>query len=286
MAALQWVGNSNFQSGTLGSSYTAGGGTLSLTAGHGARFPASGDFWVRVQTSESSGGDAEIFKATSRSTDTLTVTGAQDGTSAQNHGSGSIVVWAMSAGALTQFKTDCTSGGSAGIILLEEQVASGSASLDFTSTISATYDTYQFEFVTLLPATDGATINMQVSTDGGGTWVTSGSYSYWDWRFDSSTAAAGGATGATAIVLAETNGVGNAAAFGLVGMIQLYNPSSASLHKSISGNIAFRNAAGTRISHIVAGAYEATTAVNAVRFLASSGNLASGTIRSYGLAKP
>ena len=103
MASLQYSENSNFQVGTLTSAYTSGGGTLSLTSGHGARFPSSGDYWVRV--------DDEIFKVTARSGDTLTVTGAQGSTSASNHSSGSTVRWVLTGGALDQMRADLVQTG-------------------------------------------------------------------------------------------------------------------------------------------------------------------------------
>ena len=103
MASLKYEANSTFQTGTLGSSYTSGGVSLSLTSGHGARFPSSGDFWVRVED--------EIFKVTARSTDTLTVVGAQDGTSASNHSGGVDVTWVLSVSALTQLRSDLLSSG-------------------------------------------------------------------------------------------------------------------------------------------------------------------------------
>lgn len=103
MATLKYEGNATFQIGTLGSAYTSGGGTLALSSGHGDRFPSSGDFWVRV--------DDEVFKCTSRTGDTLTVTGAQDGTSASNHSSGSVVRWVLSKGALDQFRGDLVKTG-------------------------------------------------------------------------------------------------------------------------------------------------------------------------------
>jgi len=103
MATLKYEANSTFQTGTLGSSYTSGGVSLALTSGHGARFPSTGDFWVRVED--------EIFKVTARSTDTLTVTGAQDGTSAANHSSGVNVTWVLSVAALTQLRSDLLTSG-------------------------------------------------------------------------------------------------------------------------------------------------------------------------------
>ena len=103
MASLKYSANANFQIGTLASSYTSGGVSLVLTAGHGARFPSSGDFWVRVED--------EVFKCTSRSTDTLTVVGAQDGTSASNHASSSEVRWVLGVAGLDQMRTDISGAG-------------------------------------------------------------------------------------------------------------------------------------------------------------------------------
>lgn len=170
-------------------------------------------------------------------------------------------------------------------VLLQSQTASASATLDFASCISTSYNTYQFVLENVLPATDGATISVRFSTDGGSSYDSGTNYSYWDTRYDSSATAQGGATGATSIVLAETTGIGNASAFGLVGDFLLHNPLNASQHKPLNGKITFRSAAGTRTAHNFNGVYESNTAANAVRFLASSGNITSGTIRCYGLAK-
>lgn len=96
--ALQYIGGPNFQAGTLASGYTAGGASLVLTSGHGARFPSSGDFWVRV--------DDEVLQVTARSTDTLTVTGAQDGTIAANHSASADVYWVLGVEGLDQLRAD------------------------------------------------------------------------------------------------------------------------------------------------------------------------------------
>lgn len=68
---------------TLGSSLTNIATTINLTAGHGARFGtiASPDF-MYVTLIKASSGETEHVKITNRSTDTLTVTRAQDGSSA------------------------------------------------------------------------------------------------------------------------------------------------------------------------------------------------------------
>jgi hypothetical protein len=100
MATLQYKADANFQSATLGSNYTAGSGSLVLSSGHGARFPASGNFYVRV--------DNEIFLVTSRSTDTLAVTAAQDGTANVSHSAGVAVDWVLPYSGLDQLRADIT----------------------------------------------------------------------------------------------------------------------------------------------------------------------------------
>lgn len=75
-------------SSTLSGSYTSGGTSLSITAaGSGATaLPATaGDYYLVVEPGTA---NEEVFKVTARSTLTLTVVGAQAGTSAANHSSG------------------------------------------------------------------------------------------------------------------------------------------------------------------------------------------------------
>jgi hypothetical protein len=276
MASWKYTKDSNLGTVTLGSSYTAASGSMSLTSGHGARLPSSGDFWLAHNNGS---GTIRIFKVTARSTDTLTVTavtseGAGDG----NLSSGETLRPVISVDALDQLKRDAGS-----LVLLETQTASSSAQLDFTASITSTYDDYIFKLVNIIPATDGTTILMRMSTDGGSSYAST-SYTNWQVRFDSGSSGVGGSA-TNAVALAEGNGIGNASAFGLVGTVELFAPGSSSVHKAVEGSVVFRSAAGTRIKHTFGGAYESNTAVNAVRFLAASGNITSGIIRCYGVAK-
>lgn len=70
MAMRQWLKHSSLGTVTLASGYTSGSGSMSLTAGHGARLPSSGDFWLTADVA----GTFHVWKVTARSTDTLTVT--------------------------------------------------------------------------------------------------------------------------------------------------------------------------------------------------------------------
>lgn len=100
MASLKYSANSDLQTVTLGSSYTAGAGSLVLTAGHGARLPSTGDFWLRSES------PYVCFKVTARSTDTLTVTAGADGTSDTNLSAGATLHWVLGVAALDQLRGD------------------------------------------------------------------------------------------------------------------------------------------------------------------------------------
>lgn len=97
MASLKYLGNLELMTVALASDYTAASGSMALTAGYGARLPSSGDFWIRTKT-----GTYQCFKVTARSTDTLTVVAAQDGTSDGNLSAGTELFWVLSYSALDQ----------------------------------------------------------------------------------------------------------------------------------------------------------------------------------------
>ena len=75
--------------------------SLSVAAGEGAKFPASGDFHITIED--------EILKCTAITTDTLTVTRAQEGTTAAAHTAGKSVELRITAGVIDS-RTTWTSG--------------------------------------------------------------------------------------------------------------------------------------------------------------------------------
>lgn len=161
-----------------------------------------------------------------------------------------------------------------GLHYLDVKTASSSSSLDFTSSIDGTYGAYLFWIQNLVPATDATDLYFRVSTDGGSTYVASANAYYYN-----------AAIGATYFPLASP--VSNTANRGGVsGYVIIYNPSSSSIKKQIHGNnVVYASSAGanTYATDNTRGVYDAITAVNAVRFIQSSGNLASGKIIMYGL---
>ena len=72
---------------TVNSAYTAGG--TSLVVANATGLPSEGNFYLLIEAD--SGNTEEVFLVTSRSGTTCTGTGAHAGTSASNHGIGSVV---------------------------------------------------------------------------------------------------------------------------------------------------------------------------------------------------
>lgn len=170
---------------------------------------------------------------------------------------------------------------SSGFVLVEEHTASSSAALNFTTCISSTYDTYQIEFVQLIPATNGANLTLQVSTDGGSTYDSGAHYDWLRNTADNSSAAQAGANGDSKILFAPV--VDTTSNWNVSGFLKFYSPGG-SAFKSFVGQTNSL-AGGDFILNSLAGRYAQTTAFNAFRLIASSGNLASGDARCYGLAK-
>jgi hypothetical protein len=94
----------------LAASITNVATSFSVTAGHGARFPAitGGDHFYA--TLMDSAGNLEIVRVTARSVDTFTVQRAQEGTTARAYSVNDIVELRLTRGTLDDFKTDTRTG--------------------------------------------------------------------------------------------------------------------------------------------------------------------------------
>ncbi len=175
-------------------------------------------------------------------------------------------------------------GGGGGLTLLEQHAASSSASLDFTSWYSSTYDEYLISIVGLIPATDGAQLLGQFSTDGGS------SFAATNYKYTMSYGASSGTTGisasnaGTSIPVSGTVENTTSTSF-LDSTIHLYNPGSATRAKRMRVYSDLLANDGNYYQWSGTGAWNDVTAVNALRFIFTAGNVAEGTIRIYGLEK-
>jgi len=138
---------------------------------------------------------------------------------------------------------------------------------DFT--LPAGYDAYMFVLQNVLPATNTVTLAARVSTDGGSTFKSDSNYIAWN-----------GSAYVAATMANILTGVGNGAGYGVSGEVLLPGPGRSS-QTNIIVNVA---GLGSGAGSVYPATYGVASAVNAIRFLFSSGNLASGTITLYGMA--
>ncbi len=171
-----------------------------------------------------------------------------------------------------------------GMVWLGKRVASSSASLDFTSLISSEYDVYQFEFENIIPATDNVDFWARVSTNNGASFSSSNLYVATMISFcELGTAVGGQAIGSptSAMKFRNTGEISNTANYGVCGSLKLFNPLGAAYKRAMYN---FTYPVSNILNNIAgSGVYQSTIAVDAIQFLFSSGNIASGTIHMYGL---
>jgi len=202
-----------------------------------------------------------------------------------------VIVRAVST---TQFKlsrvkydgTPQVSSGASGLVCLAVASASNSATINFTSLIDATYPEYEIHFQNVIPASDGVDISLRTSSDGGSTFAaTSGDYGFTQTGTnDALTPIVGGSRTVTGITLSSAiTGVSNTASYGgLSGKVVLIKPSGTASNKHFIFETQTANSTTTGAA-IGSGVRFNTAAINAVRFICSSGNITSGTFQLFGV---
>jgi hypothetical protein len=176
------------------------------------------------------------------------------------------------------------------LILLSTQTASASASISFTSGINSTYDSYVFKYINIHPASV-AQLQFNMSTDGGSNYnVTKTSTAFNPYHQENDSDA--DLIYRTAWDLAESTSdqimaqeVGNGNDECASGFLQIFRPSSTTLIKHFIGTTQYYQTFGQTGSFGVhyAGYGNTTSAINAIRFQMSSGNIDDGIIKMYGV---
>lgn len=177
---------------------------------------------------------------------------------------------------------------SAGLVLLSVQNASNSSSLDFTSVINSSYSSYIFEIDNLRPATAQVSLLMLTSTNNGAGYDNGvNAYQTALWHLRGATIGSSALATLTAsqqiYVSAPISSyeVDNGAGSGVSGQVTLFNPLNATQYKRVAIETGHFSGTDSVLTHGMA-ARLSTADVDAVRFLFSSGNITSGTIRCYG----
>lgn len=169
--------------------------------------------------------------------------------------------------------------------LITTSTASASSSIDFTG-LSSTYRCYVVQITDFAPATDDTIMYFRTSTDSGSSYDSGASNYTWNQNGvdNDGTIKNGQSGGATEIeIIGRTNdGIGGATNETHSAIVYIFNPSSASYQRVIC--IAqYVRSNGSGWYTVQGGQRLSTTAVDAVRFIMSSGNIASGTFKLFGL---
>ena len=180
------------------------------------------------------------------------------------------------------------SGGA--MTLISEQTASSSATIDFTSGIDSTYDSYVFKFINCHPATDGAKFQFQADTGTNTNYnqtITSTTF----YAFHSENGASSSLSYDGSYDQAQGTSFqdlifyqGNDADQQCSGSLQIFNPSSNTFVKHFIAR-GVRASANDQISdEYTAGYFNTTTPLTRFQFKFNSGNIDDGIIKMYGVS--
>jgi hypothetical protein len=179
------------------------------------------------------------------------------------------------------------SGGT--LILLSTQTASASATISFTTGLDSTYDEYIFKFINIHPSSQ-SNLTFQGSTNGGssyGVTITSTFFAGYNNETGSTYAVTYDtnrdlAQSTSFQPISQTTGINNDD--NTTGTLSLFNPSTTTYVKHFIARTSATD--GTyEVDSYVAGYLNTTSAINAIQFKMSSGNIDDGIIKLYGVKK-
>ena len=179
------------------------------------------------------------------------------------------------------------------MVFIKKQTASSSATISFVDgtsdvVLDNTYKEYLFTFNNIHPATDNASFSVNFSTDGGSNYNVTKTTNYFraiHWEND--TTAFGYDTGGDlaqstdfqniiTVIGADNDQSGT-------GYMHLFNPSSTTFVKHFIVNAQKAHYLDISVNEFYAGYGNTTSAVDAVQFKMSSGNIDAGDICLYGI---
>jgi len=181
---------------------------------------------------------------------------------------------------------------SGSLILLSTQTASASASIEFTSGIDSTYDSYIFKFIDIHPSVDDAGFAFQGSINGGSSYgitITSTNFNAFHNEADTSTGlnynpSSDLAQSTSLQILGGYNGTGNDNDQSLSGQLQIFNPSSTTYVKHFIATTQFVIGIDYSKNDFTAGYFnDGANDINAFKFQFETGNIDDGIIKMYGV---
>ena len=177
---------------------------------------------------------------------------------------------------------------------IKKLTASSSATLSFVHgssdvVLDNTYKEYLFTFKDIHPATNSVVFSFQGSTDSGSSYGVTATTSFFNAYHDEadSTTNLGYRTGEDLAQSTNFQGFqsnyGNLADESGAGYLHLFNPSSTTFVKHFISRSSNYHAGNYAIDNYFAGYFNTTSAIDAIQFKMSSGNIDAGDICLYGI---
>ena len=182
------------------------------------------------------------------------------------------------------------SGFGGSLNFISKATASASASIEFTSGIDSTYKEYVFYFVNMHPATDGAEFQFQTSTDSGSNYNTTVTSTHFD-AYHEENDGSPTLTYLTGFDQAQGTGfetiardIGSDNDQSASGYLHIFNPSSTTFVKHFMSKFNFSGNNDFTGNSFHAGYFNTTSAIDAIKFEMSSGNIDAGEILLFGVS--
>ena len=177
------------------------------------------------------------------------------------------------------------------LVFISRSTASSSSSLSITSGINSTYKEYIFFFNNIHPATNAAKFRLIGSTDGGSSYGVATTTTMFESLVDESGNNAtvryedGDDVAQSTSAFPLSTGIGSDNDECLSGFLHLFEPSNSTFVTHFLTSTQHVNGSSTPYSNSarVGGYFNTTSAIDAIQFSMSSGNIDSGTIDMYGV---
>ena len=176
-------------------------------------------------------------------------------------------------------------------LLATNTITSGVATSSFTSNIDSTYDTYLFKFINIHPATNSAKFTFNLSVDGGSNYNVTKTTTMFRASHDEDDSGTSFGYVTSQDLAQSTDFQAILQALGTnddssgSGELFLFSPSSTTFVKHFIARGGQMQENNKSLDGYVLGYGNTTSAVNAIQFKMSSGNIDSGVIKMYGLSK-
>ena len=184
-----------------------------------------------------------------------------------------------------------TASAGGALVKISSVTASSSASVSFTSGIDSTYKEYIFFFNNLHPASN-SNLQFQTSTNGGSSYGVTATTTFFYASHQENDGEAivtynanrDHAQATDFIYLTGDNMEGTAADASVSGFLHLFEPSSTTFVKHYISNTDHVADGPYQQNNYSAGYFNTTTAINAIQFKLTTGNIDSGSVTMYGVS--